>query len=77
MPVYKYFGYPARFHGKPLFHILCHLKVGENYCEIESRVELKSLDRSLEKVVSWFAVLMRWNLTTPVNLLSTGFCGHR
>jgi len=26
MPVYKYFGYPARFHGKPLFHILCHLK---------------------------------------------------
>ena len=27
MPVYKYFGYPAKFHGKPLFHILCHLKV--------------------------------------------------
>lgn len=26
MPVYKYFGYQARFHGKPLFHILCNLK---------------------------------------------------
>jgi len=26
MPIYKYFGYPAKFHGKPLFHILCHLK---------------------------------------------------
>ena len=26
MPVYKYFGYPAQFHGKPLFHILSNLK---------------------------------------------------
>jgi hypothetical protein len=26
MPMYKYFGYPARFHGKPLFHLLCNLK---------------------------------------------------
>ena len=26
MPVYKYFGYPAKYHGKPLFHILSNLK---------------------------------------------------
>eukprot|EP00092_Neocalanus_flemingeri_P037497 GFUD01040830.1.p1 GENE.GFUD01040830.1~~GFUD01040830.1.p1 ORF type:complete len:262 (+),score=80.19 GFUD01040830.1:651-1436(+) len=26
MPVYKYFGHPAKYHGKPLFHILCNLK---------------------------------------------------
>eukprot|EP00088_Acartia_fossae_P011130 TRINITY_DN15596_c0_g1_i1.p1 TRINITY_DN15596_c0_g1~~TRINITY_DN15596_c0_g1_i1.p1 ORF type:complete len:225 (+),score=51.59 TRINITY_DN15596_c0_g1_i1:137-811(+) len=26
MPVYKYFGNPAKFHGKPLFHILSNLK---------------------------------------------------
>ena len=28
MPVYKYFGAPAKYHGKPLFHILSNLKVG-------------------------------------------------
>jgi len=26
MPIYQYFGHPARFHGKPLFHILSNLK---------------------------------------------------
>jgi len=26
MPVYKYFGQPAKYHGKPLFHILANLK---------------------------------------------------
>jgi len=26
MPVYKYFGAPAIYHGKPLLHILCNLK---------------------------------------------------
>ena len=26
MPVYKYFGHPAKYHGKPLFHILSNLK---------------------------------------------------
>ena len=26
MPVYKYFGFPAKYHGKPLFHILSNLK---------------------------------------------------
>jgi len=26
MPVYKYFGHPARFHGKPLMHLLTNLK---------------------------------------------------
>lgn len=26
MPVYKYFGAPAKYHGKPLFHILSNLK---------------------------------------------------
>jgi len=26
MPVYKYFGFPAQHHGKPLFHILSNLK---------------------------------------------------
>jgi len=26
MPVYKYFGHPAKYHGKPLMHILCNLK---------------------------------------------------
>jgi len=26
MPAYKYFGKPAIYHGKPLFHILCNLK---------------------------------------------------
>jgi len=26
MPLYKYFGNPAIYHGKPLFHILCNLK---------------------------------------------------
>lgn len=26
MPVYKYFGNPARYHGKPLMHLLCNLK---------------------------------------------------
>lgn len=26
MPVYKYFGSPAIYHGKSLFHILCNLK---------------------------------------------------
>jgi len=26
MPIYKYFGQPAKYHGKPLFHILCNLK---------------------------------------------------
>jgi len=26
MPVYKYFGQPAKYHGKPLFHILSNLK---------------------------------------------------
>ena len=26
MPIYKYFGHPAKFHGKPLFHILSNLK---------------------------------------------------
>ena len=25
MPVTQYFGQPARYHGKPLFHILCNL----------------------------------------------------
>jgi len=26
MPIYKYFGQPAKYHGKPLFHILANLK---------------------------------------------------
>lgn len=26
MPIYKYFGAPARYHGKSLFHIICNLK---------------------------------------------------
>jgi len=26
MPIYQYFGNPAKFHGKPLFHILSNLK---------------------------------------------------
>jgi len=26
MPIYKYFGSPALYHGKSLFHILCNLK---------------------------------------------------
>ena len=26
MPIYKYFGSPAIYHGKSLFHILCNLK---------------------------------------------------
>jgi len=26
MPIYKYFGTPAKYHGKPLFHILSNLK---------------------------------------------------
>jgi len=26
MPVYKYFGHPARYQGKPLLHLLCNLK---------------------------------------------------
>lgn len=26
MPVYKYFGAPAKYHGKPLFHVLSNLK---------------------------------------------------
>jgi len=26
MPIYKYFGHPAKYHGKPLFHILSNLK---------------------------------------------------
>jgi len=26
MPVYKYFGAPAKYHGKPLFHIISNLK---------------------------------------------------
>lgn len=26
MPIYKYFGHPARYHGKPLMHLLTNLK---------------------------------------------------
>ena len=26
MPIYKYFGHPAKYHGKPLLHILSNLK---------------------------------------------------
>lgn len=26
MPIYQYFGHPAKYHGKPLFHILSNLK---------------------------------------------------
>ena len=44
MPVYKYFGHPARFHGKPLLHILCNLKEmgrGRVVCRVSEEGDLK------------------------------------
>ena len=78
MPVYKYFGYPARFHGKPLFHIICHLKVSHQSkdCKILT-CNWQAPDRSLGKDALWCEVLTKWNPHIRVSLLSTGYFGHR
>jgi len=55
MPVFKYFGYPARFHGKPLFHILCNLK-GFGKGRIITRATYE-LEKTHEEQPSFYKIL--------------------
>jgi len=55
MPVYKYFGHPARFHGKPLFHILCNLKkFGEGRIVTRTQHEM---EKDYKELPSFYRIL--------------------
>jgi len=55
MPIYKYFGKPAKYHGKPLFHILANLKnFGQGRIVTRSSYEAEP---SQEKHPSFYRIL--------------------
>ena len=61
MPIYKYFGQPAKFHGKPLFHILSNLKnfgVGRIITRSSYETEDKQTDAPSFYRILWVQPLM-------------------
>lgn len=61
MPVYKYFGQPAKYHGKPLFHILSNLKnfgVGRIITRSSFEAEPEHADRPSFYRILWVQPLM-------------------
>merc|ERR1712107_510723 len=61
IPVYKYFGNPAKYHGKPLFHILSNLKnfgVGRIITRSSFEAEAEHVDKPSFYRILWVQPLM-------------------
>jgi len=61
MPIYKYFGKPAKYHGKPLFHILSNLKnfgVGRVIARSSFEAEPEHVDQPSFYRILWVQPLM-------------------
>jgi len=61
MPVYKYFGTPAKYHGKPLFHILSNLKnfgVGRIIARSSFEAEVTHAEKPSFYRILWVQPLM-------------------
>jgi len=66
MPVTQYFGHPARYHGKPLFHILCNLsQFGKGRIVTRSSYQA---ERQPGELPSFFRILWAQPLMEPSTL---------